>query len=231
MTARIWMIAGATAGALSLAACTPPHPHRTPLKVISALDCPDSQGDLQRKSLSADSKSCVYADGSGSSLVLQLVSLDGKDPKAALAPVEDDLKSELPPSADPGGDGKSSDADAKGEGRVDIDLPGVHIHANGDKDAKIDVGGPGGADGKGGVSIDAHDKNARVTVKESGAGVRLSYILASDTPGPHGFKAVGYEARGPVGGPIAVAVIKSRADDMDDLRDAAHDLLRANVGR
>ena len=228
MTARNWMIAGAAVGALGLAACTPPHPHaREPLKVINALDCPDSQGDLQRKSQAADSRTCVYESGAGDSVTLRLVALNGADPKVALAPVEDDLKSELPPQTD----AKPDDGDAKTDGRVDIDLPGVHIHANGDKDAKIDVGGPAGADGSGGVSIDAHDRNARVTVKESGAGVRLSYILASDNAGPHGYKAVGYEARGPLGGPMAVAVIKSKSDDLDDLRDAARDLLRTNVGR
>ena len=235
MNARMIMVAGAAASALWIAGCTPPHSHHwagSRLKTIDSLDCPDSQGDLTRKSQSADGKTCVYADESGAAVTLQLVSLNGGDAKNALAPIEDDLKKELPPQA-----GEKSDNDSgNGSGRVDIDLPGIHIHASGkddDKgDAKIDIGGPGrdSAGGGPGVSIDAHDKNARISINESGSGVRLSYIQASDDPGPHGYKSVSYDARGPSAGPLAVVTIKSKSDDVDDLRDAARELLRRNVG-
>ncbi len=239
MNARVILVASAAAGALWLAGCTPPHPHHyegAKLKTIDTLDCPDSQGDLTRKSESADGKTCVYADGSDALVKLQLVSLNGEDAKNALAPIEDDLKAELPANAGE----KSGDDGSDGNGRVDIDLPGIHIHASGkdgDKDsdkgdAKIDIGGSGrdSAGGGPGVSIDAHDKDARISIKESGSGVRLSYIQASDEPGPHGYKSVGYDARGPAGGPLAVVAIKSKSDDVDDLRDAARELLKQNVG-
>jgi hypothetical protein len=237
MSIRMIMLAGATSGALWLGGCTPPHPHHYghALKTIDALDCPDSEGDLTRKSESADSKTCVYADGSDALVTLQLVSLNGGDAKNALAPIEDDLKAELPPKS-----GETSDNNDGGNGRVDIDLPGIHIHASGkdgdksdDKgEAKIDIGGAGhgSADGGPGVSIDAHDKDARISINESGSGVRLSYIQASDSPGPHGFKSVSYDARGPSAGPLAVVSIKSKSDDVDDLRDAARALLKRNVG-
>jgi hypothetical protein len=230
MNARMMIVAAAAAGCLWLGGCTPPYPHHYAhvLKSIDTLDCPDSQGDLTRKSQSADGKRCVYADASGAVVTLQLVALNGADAKSALAPIEDDLKAELPSEA-----GAKSDNDSSsGNGRVDIDLPGIHIHASGKDDAKIDVGGSAknSSDGEPAVSIDAHDKDARISINESGSGVRLSYILASDDPGPHGYKSVSYDARGPSAGPLAVVSIKSKSDDVDDLRDEARDLLRRNVG-
>ena len=69
-----------------------------------------------------------------------------------------------------------------------------------------------------------------ISINESGSGVRLPYIQASDDPGPHGYKSVSYDARGPSAGPLAVVTIKSKSDDVDDLRDAARELLRRNVG-
>jgi hypothetical protein len=234
--------AGVALIVLTLAACTPPHAHHhasAALKTIAALECPDTQGDLTRKSQSQDGKTCVYTTDKGAEVDLQLVALDGQDPKTALAPLEARLKAELPAAsgATPAaGDGADHD-------KVDIDLPGIHIHANGKDDANVDVGGVPGkvvvnGDGRhstvdlgaGGVSVHAHDKGAEINISESGSGVRLSYILASDNPGPSGFKVVGYEARGPSGGPLAVASVKSKSDDADDLRDDARDLLHLNVG-
>jgi hypothetical protein len=232
MTARMFMITGAAASALWLGGCTPPHSHHwagSRLKTIDTLDCPDSQGDLTRKSQSADGKTCVYANGSDAVVTLQLVAVNGGDAKNALTPIEDDLKTELPPKTAQ----KSDNDDGNGNGKVDIDLPGIHIHASGkdgDKgDAKIDIGG-GDKNGEPGVSIDAHDKDARISVNESGSGVRLSYIQASDNAGPHGYKSVSYDARGPSSGPLAVVSIKSKSDDVDDLRDDARELLKRNVG-
>lgn len=229
------MVAATAAGALWLAGCTPPHPHHNEgarLKAIDSLDCPENQGDLARKSQSEDGKTCAYANGDDAVVTLQLVALTGGNAKTALAPIEDALKAELPPHT-----GATSDGDgANGNGRVDIDLPGIHIHASGndgDKgDAKIDIGGSGrdSAGGGPGVSIDAHDKDARISINESGSGVRLSYIQASDVPGPHGYKSVSYDARGPAAGPLAVVSIKSKSDDADDLRGDARELLKRNVG-
>jgi hypothetical protein len=229
MKTRLVMITGAAA--LALAGCEPPHPHHhsdAVMRTIDSLDCPDSQGDLTRKSQSADGKSCDYTDHAGSDVTLQLVALNGQDAKAALSPIETDLKGELPAGA-----GQKSDA-GDGEGRVDIDLPGIHIHASGKDNADINVGGDasGGAHAAGGsgISIDAHDKDAQVSINETGRGIHMSYILASDSAGPNGYKVIGYEARGPQSGPLAVVTIKSKSDDADDLRDDARELLRVNVG-
>lgn len=239
------------AALLALAACSPPHPHVRVLRAVSALDCPDSQGDLNRRAQASDGKSCDYADDEGDQVSLRLIALNGQDPGAALAPMEAQLKSELP--TPPGGAAASTDG---GKDRVDIDLPGIHIHAKGDNDAKVDLGGvrinapePGvhgardsvtinsqgastaGHSGGAGVSVNASDDGAEIRVNAPGGGVRRSFILAADNPGPTGFKAVGYEARGPAGGPLVVALFKAKSDDHDTIKDDLEPLLRRNTGR
>lgn len=237
--------------AVGLTACEPPHPHwrdhwgaHGALKTISTLDCPDTQGGLTRKSMAADGKTCVYASESGAQVTLQLISLGGQDAKTALSPLEAALRAELPvPPAGSAGMATSTSVD---KDRVDINLPGIHIHANGNGHA--DVGAAGvqmHADDRGahvessassagssdGVSIDANDAGAQIRVNQNGAGTHMSYILASETPGPHGYRMAGYEARGPSGGPLAVASVLSKdREGHDDLRHDARALLRRNVG-
>lgn len=235
----------ALAGAvLALAGCNPPHPHAAaPLRAVSSLDCPDTQGDLTRKSATADGKTCVYATEAGDQVTLQVVTFSGGDAHAALAPIEDQMKTEIPAAA-------QTPADTPGapdKDRVDINLPGIHIHANGDGHADIDTagvhvsahdhGGSGDkavvqANGMGakGVTVNASEGGAQIHIDEGGAGVRARYILASETAGPHGYRMAGYEARGPAGGPIVVAELLAKSDDQDDLRHDIHALIRRNVG-
>ena len=232
-------------GALALAACTPPHPHTSgPLRTISTLDCPDSQGDLTRKSVATDGKTCVYDTSAGDQVTLQLISLDGVSAQAALAPIETELKTEVPAAVTAGGSAKAgSDND-----KVDINLPGIHIHANGDGRADVDAGGVHvdahghdgdssdradvqvGGPGSKGVTVNANKGGAQIRVDEGGSGVRAHYILTSETPGPHGYRMAGYEARGPAGGPIVVAQVLAKSDDQDDLSHDIHALVHRNVG-
>ena len=150
----------AAAGAvLALGGCHPPHPHAAaPLRAVSALDCPDTQGDLTRKSASADGKTCVYATEDGDQVTLQVVSVSSGDAHAALAPIEDQLKTEIPAAAAP----PTSPPGAPDKDRVDINLPGIHIHANGDGRADVDTAG---------VHVAAHDRMAldRATAPSSGS--------------------------------------------------------------
>ena len=44
-------------------------------------------------------------------------------------------------------------------------------------------------------------------------GADLTYILASDTPDPSGFRVVGYMAKGPSAGPLVVGVFRVREHD------------------
>jgi hypothetical protein len=238
MRARtILIVSGAT---LALAACHPPYFHHRgheAYKSVTTLDCPQAQGDLSRKSVSPDGKSCDYTSADGSAVTLRLVSLTGTTADSALSPLETSLRAEVP--ATDTGDGKGP-----GEGRVDIDLPGIHIHAagkDGDKDSSevkigrgISIGAGNTADGDGsdggGVDIDAHDKGAEIRVNEGHGGTRRDFILASAAPGPHGYKVAGYEARGPQGGPLVVASLLAKTDDHDRVSHDIRALVRLNVG-
>jgi len=232
-------------GALALSACSPPHRHAAaPLRTVSTLICPDTQGDLTRKSAAADGKTCVYGTSAGDQVTLQLISLDGGDARAALDPIETQLKTEVP-AAVVAGASAAGDTD---KDRVDINLPGIHIHANGDGHADVDANGVhvGGHDhdgdsddradiqvnglGSKGVTVNADKGGAQIHVDEGGSGVRVHYILASETPGPHGYRMAGYEARGPAGGPIVVAQVLAKSDHQDDLSHDIHALVSRNVG-
>jgi len=231
----ILIVSGAT---LALAACHPPYFHHRgheTFKTVSTLDCPQAQGDLSRKSVSPDGKSCDYASADGSAVTLRLVSLTGTTADSALSPLETSLRAEVP---------ATDSGDGKGEGRVDIDLPGIHIHAagkDGDKDSsEVKIGrgisiGAGNAmvsdsDDGGAVDIDAHDKGAEIRVNDGHGGTRRNFFLAADAPGPHGYRVAGYEARGPQGGPLVVASLLAKTDDHDRVSHDIHALIRLNVG-
>jgi hypothetical protein len=54
--------------------------------------------------------------------------------------------------------------------------------------------------------------------------------MAANEPSASGWRTVGYEARGPVGGPIVVATVRSKDRAPDRLFDAAKALVTLNVG-
>ena len=235
MNARALLAISVATAALSLAACYPGYFHRHGnYKTVTSLDCPQAQGDLTRQSAAADGKTCDYASADGGQVTLRLVSLTGTTADSALAPLEASLRTEVP-TADAGS--------AKDEGRVDIDLPGVHIHASGnegDKDSgSVKIGRSVSVDGGntvvseergGAVDIDAHDKGAEIRVNEGRSGSRRDFILASETPGPHGFRLAAYEARGPQGGPLVVGSMLAKTDDHERLSHDVRQLVRLNVG-
>jgi len=249
---RLASLASAGLAVLACASCTPPHPHAKDrdLRRISSLDCPSEQGDLELKSGGSGQPQCVYATDSGAQVTLQLVDLDTAGADAALRPMEMRLKAEVPGAAQkPGADAAAARADSRpsrgeDEDRVDLDLPGLHIHTHGEGHADVDAPGvhvhaqDSGGHGPGaaqvsvgeGVRIDAHDGGAQIRISEEGSGIRLSYVLASDTAGPHGYRVGGYEARGPAGGPLVVAEILGKDKQSDDLRREVRQLLRLNVG-
>jgi len=66
------------------------------------------------------------------------------------------------------------------------------------------------------LTVDANDGVAIVRTSTAGPNVRSSLTIASDTPGPAGWRAVGYEAAGPRAGPLVVAVIKTRTAERND---------------
>lgn len=237
---RIALLAAGCA-ALALAACDHPDAARQrqarALKVVSKLDCPEQQGHLKRVSVAADGLSCGYA-ADGVEVTLRLLRLQGGDAAGALKPVEAELRALMPAPPPAAGAPATASADADDE-EVDIQVPGVNIKA-GDAGAQIRVGD---------ATIDADDDGAEIRVQRNVTvdgdtveterrrhrrkddGVYARFILASDkTPGD--WAVVGYEARGPKGGPLVVAVLKAKRgkDSDDDSFSDAGDLVRHNVG-
>jgi hypothetical protein len=231
---------------------------REPMRVIDRLDCPEQQGALRRVSAAPDGQSCAY-ESPIASVDLRLVRLNGGDAEAALAPVEAELKGVMPPpppTPKPPHDAK------RDKNHASIHLPGVSIDAHGDtadiRIGHLTINSDGGAaevkvnknvsvkraDGKGvvnitadeehgdgDVAIRASDGGAEIRAKKGGDDVRSTLILANDKA-PKGFRLAGYEARGPKGGPLAVAVVKAKTRDTDD-HDLFKDmkaLVRHNVG-
>ncbi|MDE2355704.1 MAG: hypothetical protein KGL69_03015 [Alphaproteobacteria bacterium] len=253
MKAWIGGVAGGSFLAMMVTGCTPPHLHhhdaREP-KAVSTLDCPNQQGDLKLRSKSPDGRACAYGDDEGNQVNLSLLPVANGEADVALKPIVASLTSQLPPlppktaastrdeTAD-WNDGSGSDVNIPGvhvhkgaNGRADVDIAGVHIHAvQGDGDsedqANIQIGG-GGA-GHEQVLVQARDGGAQVIVSGGGPGVRRVFILASDKPGPNGYRLAGYVARGPDSGPLVVAQMLSKARHADPLRDDARDLVRLNT--
>jgi hypothetical protein len=239
------------ASALTVTACVPPHSHHpwgAGMKVVSSLECPSAQGQLKLKSEEADHKSCLYAGDDGSEVKLMLLPVSG-DPDSVLSPIEAELKTQLPePPAPPASSAPpAASAPTDGHKDVNISLPGISIHAVNDQanirvgglriDAdgpgdNVHVGGPGSPfTGRSGFSVDANNQGAVIRMQGHGPDVRSTLILASHTPGPQGWKVVGYDARGPRSGPLVVATVKSKADEADDaMGDAERLVLRSFRG-
>jgi len=233
------LIAVAGISGLALAGCKRPFPmgHHQALTPVSQLNCPDSQGEFTRKSMSADGKSCSYEGPDGSQAQLSLVSFSG-DPDTALDPVETQLKAMLPPPAPPPSSAPASSSWAAPSksvhDNVDIDLPGISIHAD-DKNANVHVGGVhidaddknnsvkingGSPKGRGQFTVDANDNGAVIRARAFGANIDQSLIMASKEPGPEGWRMVAYDAVGPKSGPMVVARYESRQDNHDSTFEA-----------
>ncbi|AZS21498.1 MULTISPECIES: hypothetical protein [unclassified Caulobacter] len=229
---------------------------REPVRAIERLDCPERQGGLTRLSAAPDGQSCTYTSSEGT-VDLRLIRLNGGDAEAALAPIEAELKGVMPTPPAPPVPPETKD----GKNKTSIHLPGINIDAHGDS-ADIRIGhltinSDGGAaevkvnknvnikseggqasvnvaandDHEGDVTIKANDNGAEIRAQKGGDAVRSTLILANDKA-PKGYRLAGYEARGPKGGPLAVAVVKAKnrnTDDHDLFKDMKA-LVRHNVG-
>ncbi|MDQ8027415.1 MAG: methyltransferase type 11 [Brevundimonas sp.] len=234
------------------------------LKVVDALQCPQTLGSLTRKGSATDAgRTCTYIGPKGAEVTLQLVALDGKTPPQVLKGFEDRLSASLPMAVAglqaPGGDVATVKTDATGDSArvtapgVDIraegedasvSLPGVRIDASGDQ-ASVRIGGlhidandsEGTVDIRGGdgensdnVSVRARNDTAEVRAVASGDATRASWMLSDNRASTEGWRRVGYEARGPVGGPLVVATIRSRDRNGGRVFEDAKDLVTLNVG-
>lgn len=239
------------AAAVGLSACAPPYVHRADqrLKPISRLDCPDSQGDLTRASQSSDGTSCGYTSTGGASVQLKLTPVSG-NPEAVVLPLEAQLKTELPPPPPPPTAPPASSTPADDHDKVDINLPGVSIHADNqgarirapgvhidadDQHAQVHVAGQApnqvfGPPERGQVTVDANDNGAVIHALSFGPNFQEDLILVSKAPGPQGWRTVGYEALGPRSGPLVLATVRSKSDEHDELFNEVRALVRRAAG-
>jgi len=229
------------------------------LKVIDALQCPDSLGVLTRKGLiAAGGTSCVYGGPKGADVVLHLVKLDGRSVDDVLRDFENRASTDLPHTvarlAPGAGDASPAPSTTEPTETASVQAPGVDIRARGDDasvnlpglkietqgdNASVRIGGINiqSKDGQNtrtetsSVSIDTNDNSTRVRTRAPGAATRMTYILADDQPSNAGWRQVGFEARGPSGGPIVVAVVRSKDRENGRIFDDAKDLVALNVGR
>ena len=246
----------ASALAVATAACTPPHPAPR-----AALDCPAKSGPLVRTGVSPDRKTCTYANNEGDEVSLRLLPVSA-GPETALKGVEDELTNQYAPApaaapastdktpvkttadqadaaaAQAGEDaGDWDEADGRRRGRrhgdtTRIDLPGIHIRADGDKGAAdVRVGAIQVHANEGGAVVRvAHDVRLRGDMlSPERRGFRASYRLSDDRL-KDGYQAVGYEAAGPRTGPLTVGVIKSKIGEHHGVFTAVNHLVRKNGG-
>ncbi|MBX3476234.1 MAG: methyltransferase type 11 [Brevundimonas sp.] len=241
------------------------------LKVIDALQCPQTQGVLTRKgSAIAGGAVCTYTGPKGAEVSLHLVMLDGQPSSEVLKTFERQLaenmaRSDNAPDADEqaaearaiqaeanAAQAKAEDAaataaaasdvaiDANGD-RARVRLPGISIDAQGDS-ARVRIGGLNirADDSSGVVDLRSDDETVRINASSNGAEVRTrrngdatrsSWTFSDSRGSDQGWRVVGYEARGPMGGPIVVAAIRVKEREQDAVFEAAKALVTLNVGR
>lgn len=115
--------------------------------------------------------------------------------------------------------------DAKGD-NASVRIGGFHIDAN-DSSGSVDIQSGSGGDN---VSVRAQNDSSEVRAVSSGEATRASWILTDNRPSADGWRLVGYEARGPVGGPLVVATVRSRDRNRGRVFDDARELVTLNVG-
>ena len=133
------------------------------------------------------------------------------------------------------------DIQAEGDDAT-VRLPGLHIESKGDE-ASVRIGGfhIDAGDGEGGVNIEGSDDGDNVSIQANqdaaeirtsagGGATRANWILTDNRPSDAGWRLVGYEARGPAGGPIVVATVRARDRDRGRVFEDAKDLVALNVG-
>lgn len=115
--------------------------------------------------------------------------------------------------------------ESKGD-EASVRIGGFHIDAS-DGEGSVNIEGSEGGDS---VSVQANQDAAEVRTSAGGGATRASWILTDNRPSEAGWRLVGYEARGPAGGPIVVATVRARDRDRGRVFEDAKDLVTLNVG-
>ena len=124
-----------------------------------------------------------------------------------------------------------------------VRLPGMRIETRGDK-ASVRIGGfqinaddsdgsarvTGSSPDGDNVSINAQDDAAEIRAAAAGEATRASWMLTDNRASESGWRLVGYEARGPVGGPLVIATVRSRDRNRERAFEDARDLVALNAG-
>ncbi|MBU2167855.1 MAG: methyltransferase type 11 [Alphaproteobacteria bacterium] len=203
---------------------------------------------------------CVYAGPRGSEVTLHLQPLNGANVEDVLKAFEDRLSGDMPRTvaaiqasarSDTSGPASGSDSatvsapgvsvEAEGD-TAQVKVPGLSINADGDR-ASIRIGGvtidaddgassvnvEGNAGGDS-VNIQAAADGALIRTRAAGDATRATWLVTDGQTEGQGWRLVGYEARGPAGGPLVIAVFRAKETDKDPLMDDARALLTLNVG-
>jgi len=115
--------------------------------------------------------------------------------------------------------------ESKGE-EASVRIGGFHIDAS-EGEGSVDIRGSEGGDN---VSVQANQDAAEIRTSAGGGATRASWILTDNRPSEAGWRLVGYEARGPAGGPIVVATVRARDRERGRVFEDAKDLVTLNVG-
>lgn len=234
MRREISLAAALAVATLAGAAQAHVRPDGTPLRAPARLDCPAESSDLTRIAQSPDGQWCDYRSDRGETVRLRLVPLHGLSPSEALAPMRTELHALVPVYRD----AIPADYNDGPGDRADVDVPFVHVHANGDQadvrlfgifhivsrdhDADIDVG-----HGRKHTVVHAGLRGAEVIADEVGrSNASLVYVLAGSHRHASGYQAVGYIAKGPADGPLVVAEFFSPVNNHRDNDGGHHDIDR-----
>lgn len=227
------------------------------LTVASRLDCPEREGSLRLAQAASDGRSCFYRSRDGDAEVeLRLASLNGPIDAQLLA-LESNLRGlvpaaaaaadapPLPPAPPPTDDTGVKLGVGVNDNEAEVRLPGLRIDA---RDDRATIRLPG-------VSIDADDGRADIRVRDDGESVtvraddrgaeirsvervsgadgdvRSTYLLASETAGPAGWRVAGYKAQGPGAGPLVIGVLRAKGRRDGDLMDEVEELIERNVDK
>ena len=224
-------------------------------KPIAQLKCPDKQGQLHKVAQAMNGQGCDYSDNHGQDVSISLIGLDGSPADAVLSGVENSLFALMPaadmPPPPPARPTPPEPPHAKApapvvlpgikvkteHGKTEVEIGGLSIHTQ-DKDGgvRIEVSGAKGSmpllhSDQGTVNVNANDDTAVIRMHDTGEGIRRSLIIASEKPGPTGYRLVGYEARGPIGGPLVVATIKGKSKHERQVFKDLKALVSLNSGR
>lgn len=115
--------------------------------------------------------------------------------------------------------------ESKGD-EASVRIGGFHIDAN-DSEARVNIKGSEGGDS---VSVQANQDAAEIRTSTGSGATRANWILTDNRPSEAGWRLVGYEARGPAGGPIVIATVRARDRDRGRVFEDAKDLVTLNVG-